>query len=282
MKIALVTDSACDLPGDLVSTHQIHVVPNILIMDGVSVEDNEDFSRRDFYLQLPNMKTFPTTSTASTGTYQALYEQLIRDGYDRIISIHVSQTLSGIFNAASAAAQSIEGKVTVIDSQQVSLGLGFQILEAAEAIAQGMTPESIVDLLESVRQRIKLIAMLDTLEYIRRSGRVSWAKARIGALLNLKPFVEVTGGNVHSLGEVRTRKKGKARLLSMMQSPKSLQRFGMLHTNAEEDARTLLSSLASEVQSAPLLVNVTTAIGAHVGPNGLGFVALYTDETYQP
>ena len=110
MKIALVTDSACDLPSDLVSTHQIHVVPNILIMDGISVEDNKDFSRRDFYLQLPKMKTFPTTSTASTGTYQALYEQLIGDGFDRIISIHVSQVLSGIFNAASTAAQSNGGQ----------------------------------------------------------------------------------------------------------------------------------------------------------------------------
>jgi hypothetical protein len=135
MKIALVTDSACDLPSDLVSTYQVHVVPNILIMDGISVEDNKDFSRRDFYLQLPDMETFPTTSTASIGTYQALYEQLIDDGYDRIISIHVSQVLSGIFNAASTAAQPMEGRVTVIDSQQVSLGLGFQILEAAEEIS---------------------------------------------------------------------------------------------------------------------------------------------------
>jgi DegV family protein with EDD domain len=227
------------------------------------------------------METFPTTSTASIGTYQALYEQLFDDGYDRIISIHVSQILSGIFNAASTAAQPLEGRVIVIDSQQVSLGLGFQLLEAAEAIAQGMPTESIVTLLERVRKRIKLVAMLDTLEFIRRSGRVSWAKARIGALLNLKPFVEVKDGNVNSLGEVRTRKKGKARLLGMMQSPKPLNRLGMLHTNAEEDARILLASLAPKMGSVPLVVNVTTAIGAHVGPNGLGFVALYQDETNQ-
>jgi fatty acid-binding protein DegV len=123
--------------------------------------------------------------------------------------------------------------------------------------------------------------MLDTLEYIHRSGRVSWAKARIGALLNLKPFVEVVDGNVNSLGEVRTRKKGKARLFEMMQSPKPLHRFCVLHTNAEDDARKLLGNLAPELDSEPLVVNVTTAIGAHVGPNGLGFVALYQDETNQ-
>ncbi len=281
MKIALVTDSACDLPSDLVSMYQIHVVPNILIIDGESVEDNKDFSRREFYLKLPEMETFPTTSTASVGTYQALYERLIDDGYDRSISIHVSQVLSGIFNAAYTAAKPLGGKVTVIDSQQVSLGLGFQLLEAADAIDLGMPPEAIVELLGQVHQRIRLVAMLDTLEYIHRSGRVSWAKARIGALLNLKPFVEVVDGNVNSLGEVRTRKKGKARLFEMMQSPKPLHRFCVLHTNAEDDARKLLGNLAPELDSEPLVVNVTTAIGAHVGPNGLGFVALYQDETNQ-
>jgi len=280
MKIALVTDSSCDLPNDLVETHQINVVPNILVMDGLSVEDNNEFSRKDFYLQLPEMASFPTTSTASVGTYQALYEQLIGDGFDQVLSVHCSQELSGIFNAASTAAQSFAGQITVVDSQQVSLGLGFQILEAAEAISQGVPVNSIEDLLHRVQERIMLIAMLDTLEYIRRSGRVSWARASLGALLNLKPFVEVKDGNVLSVGEVRTRKKGMARLLEMMQSPKPLKRFALLHTNAEEDAQKLLDTLAPNVPTAPLLVNVTTVIGTHVGPNGLGFVALFQDETH--
>jgi DegV family protein with EDD domain len=281
MNIALVTDSTCDLPSDLVSAHQIHVVPNILVMDGLSVEDNKEFSRVDFYRQLPDMATFPTTSTASVGTYQALYEQLVEQGFDQILSVHASQELSGIFNAASTAAQSLAGQVTVIDSQQVSLGLGFQILEAAEAISQGAAIDSIVDLLSRVRERTRLVAMLDTLEFIRRSGRVSWARARLGALLNLKPFVEVKDGHVQSLGELRTRKKGVARLLEMMQSPQPLKRFALLHTNAEEEARKLLATLAPDVPTTPLVVNVTTAIGAHVGPNGLGFVALFQDETHQ-
>ncbi len=281
MKIALVTDSTCDLPKDLVAAHQISVVPNILVIDGVSVEDNQEFSREDFYRQLPGMTTFPTTSTASVGTYQAVYEQLIMEGYNQILSIHCSQKLSGIFNAASTAAQSLAGRVTVLDSQQVSLGLGFQILEAAEAISQGVPLNTIIDLLHRVRQRIKLIAMLDTLDYIRRSGRVSWARASIGELLNLKPFVEVRDGLVSNLGQVRSRQKGTARLLEMMQSSIPLKRFGLLHTNAEEDARRLLATFAPDLPTAPLLVNVNTALGAHVGPNGLGFVALYQHETHQ-
>ena len=281
MKIALVTDSTCDLPSDLVTAHKIHVVPNILVMDGRSVEDNKEFSRQDFYTQLPDMATFPTTSTASLGTYQALYEQLFSDGYDQILSIHCSNELSGIFNAASTAAQSVSGQVIVIDSRQVSLGLGFQILEAVEAINQGVSPGSIAERLQQIRKRLRLVAMLDTLEYVRRSGRISWARASLGALLNLKPFVEVIDGNVLSMGEVRTRKKGIARLLEMMQSLKPLKRFALLHTNAEEDARRILKTLAPDVPTIPLLVNVTTAIGAHVGPNGLGFVALFQDESHQ-
>ncbi len=281
MNIAFVTDSTCDLPSDLVTAHKIHVVPNILVIDGRSVEDNKEFTRQEFYTQLPDMATFPTTSTASVGTYQALYEQLFSAGYDQVLSIHCSNELSGIFNAVSTAAKSVSGQVIVIDSRQVSLGLGFQILEAVEAINQGVSPDSIAARLQQIRKRLRLVAMLDTLEYVRRSGRVSWARASLGALLNLKPFVEVIDGNVLSVGEVRTRKKGIARLLEMMQSPKPLKRFAILHTNAEEDARRLLETLAPEVPTIPLVVNVTTAIGAHVGPNGLGFVALLQDESHQ-
>ena len=134
MRIALVTDSTCDIPRELVAAHQIHVVPNILIIDGKSIEDDENYSRRDFYLQLPEMASFPTTSTASTGTYQALYDKILGSGYDQVLSIHCSKELSGIFNAASTAANEFPGKVVIVDSRQLSLGLGFQILEAAEAI----------------------------------------------------------------------------------------------------------------------------------------------------
>lgn len=278
MRIALVSDSTCDLPSDLVAAHQIHIVPNILIIDGKSIEDDKNFSRQDFYLQLPEMVTFPTTSTASVGSYQALYERLFNLGYDQILSIHCSKELSGIFNASSTAAKSVKGPVTIVDSRQISMGLGFQVLEAAEAIAKGMDIQSILEHLASIRSQVRLIAMLDTLEFIRRSGRVSWARAKLGALLNLKPFVEVIDGNVLSLGEVRTRRKGIQRLLTLMETGIPMQRFAMLHTNAEKDALWVLEKLSPAMPTTPLVVNVTTAIGAHVGPNGLGFVALYQHE----
>lgn len=277
MQIALVTDSACDIPYKMARNHQINVVPNILVIEGKSVEDDEKFSRRKFYEELPNMVTFPTTSTASAGRYQALYQNLLDSGFEQIVSIHVSHHLSGIFNAASTAAQSFAGQVHVVDSLQVTLGLGFQVLEAAEAIADGASLDSVLALLNQIQGRVRLIAMLDTLEYIRRSGRVSWARASLGTLLNLKPFIEVKDGLAISLGEVRTRRKGIARLEKLMQTARPLKRFALLHTNAEDDARQILEAYAPQMATQPLLVNVTTVIGAHVGPNGLGFVALYQD-----
>lgn len=277
MNFALVTDSACDIPYEMARDHHIYVVPNILVIEGQSVDDNEEFSRQKFYEQLPNMATFPTTSTASVGRYLALYQNLIDKGFDQIVSVHVSHHLSGIFNAASTAAQSFAGQVHVVDSLQVTLGLGFQVLEAAEAITSGVSLDSVLTLLNQMTSRVRLIAMLDTLEYIRRSGRVSWARASIGTLLNLKPFIEVKDGLAISLGEVRTRKKGIARLEKLMKSSRKLKRFAVLHTNAEDDARRILEDFAPQIATEPLLVNVTTVIGAHVGPNGLGFVALYQD-----
>lgn len=277
MKIALVTDSACDIPYKMARNHEINVVPNILVIEGKSVEDDEKFSRQKFYEELPNMVTFPTTSTASAGRYQALYQNLLDSGFAQIVSIHVSHHLSGIFNAASTAAQLFAGQVHVVDSLQVTLGLGFQVLEAAQAIADGASLDSVLALLNQIQGRVRLIAMLDTLEYIRRSGRVSWARASLGTLLNLKPFIEVKDGLAISLGEVRTRRKGIARLEKLMQTARPLKRFALLHTNAEDDARQILEAYAPQMATQPLLVNVTTVIGAHVGPNGLGFVALYQD-----
>jgi len=274
MSIALVTDSTCDIPYDLVERYQIQVVPNILIIEGESIEDNQHFSRQDFYARLLEMRSFPTTSTASAGVYQALYEKLFIGGVEEIISIHVAHTLSGIFNTASMAAQAFRGKVHVIDSGQVSLGMGFQVLAVAEAIAQGLSKEAVIAHLEDVRKRIRLVAMLDTLEFIRRSGRVSWARARLGNLLNLKPFVEVKEGLVLSLGEVRTRRKGVERLLEIMRGLGPMERLAILHSNAETDARNLLESLSPQLGAPPLIVNITTVIGTHVGPNGLGFVSV--------
>jgi DegV family protein with EDD domain len=271
--IAFVTDSTADIPKELASRHNIHVVPNIIIIDGQSLEDGKGISRQEFYTQLPKMKAFPTTATASSGTYQQLYQRLFQEGFSQILSIHAASMLSGIFNAARLAAQAFGERVHVIDSHYVTLGLGFQVIMAAEA-ALHEPVDSILALLEDIRQRARVIAMLDTLEYVRRSGRVTWARAYLGELLQIKPLIELREGQVFRRGEERTRRKGIERLLKLLHSLGKLERLAVLHTNAEEEALRLVDDLRPEVLAQPFCVNVSPIIGAHVGPNGLGFAAV--------
>jgi DegV family protein with EDD domain len=243
-------------------------------MQGKSVEDGVGISRREFYERLPEMDPLPTTSTASSGTYQTLYDQLFKQDIDQIISIHASSQLSGIYNAASVAANSFGNRVAVVDSQNVSLGLGFQVLEAAQAALEGKPPESILADIALVRQRVRLVAMLDTLEYVRRSGRVSWVRARVGSLLRIKPFIEIVEGDAKSVGDARTRRQGIARLREIVLSLGPLERLAIMHSNAEADAQLFLASLDADPPYEPLVVNATTVIGTHVGPNGLAFTAV--------
>ena len=274
MDISIVTDSTADIPVDLIENYQIEMIPNLIMIDGASLQDGIQISRQEFYDRLPWLNPPPTTATASSGAYHETYERLFRQGARTILSIHPAVKLSGILNAASSAAQAFGDKVQVLDSGQLSLGLGFQVLAAAEAVRQGASLENVLRLLKEMRQRVRLIAMLDTLEYVRRSGRVSWARARLGNLLQIKPFIELKDGTVFSLGETRTRSKGCQRLKELLHRLGNLERLAILHTNAEAEARQFLADLQLNLPSAPLVINVTTVIGNHVCPNGLGFAAV--------
>jgi DegV family protein with EDD domain len=274
MRIAIVTDSTADIPLELAEQLNIHVIPAILIIDGQSIEDGKELSRREFYERLPSMQTSPTTSTPSAGKFHQIYESLIKQGFQKIISIHVSSLLSGIYNTAHTAAQAFGDRIHVLDSKQLSLGLGFQVLDAAKMVANGFSCEQVLQKIESTQARVHVFAMLDTLEYVRRSGRVSWARARIGSLFQIKPFLEIKDGKVLSLGQARTRKKGIPHLMGLLDHIGDIEQLAILHTNAEEDAHKIREKLTIMLEEQPLIVNVTTIVGTHVGPNGLGLAAV--------
>ena len=271
MSIAIVTDSTADIPSAFVEKLKIHVVPAILMMGEQSFEDGKGFTRQEFYERLPDMNPLPTTGTPSAGTFESLYQKLFDQGVQEIISIHVASLLSSIYSTAQTAAQRFGDRVHVIDSKSLSMGFGWQVITAAEAAMQNLTTEQIIITINDTRQNSRLFAMLDTLEYVHRSGRVGWARARIGSLLRIKPFIEVKDGQVFSLGQTRTRRKGIAHLRKLLHEQGNLEKLAILHTNAEADAIDFLNNLDIEIPENPLIVNVTTVIGTHVGPNGLGF-----------
>jgi DegV family protein with EDD domain len=274
LKIGFVTDSTSDIPADLAGQHGIEIVPALVNIGSKSYTDGIEISRESFYTRLPGLNPPPTTSSPSVGSFQVRYEKILRAGADFVISIHPPNELSGIFNAARLAAEEFGQRVKVLDSGQISLGMGFQVILAAEAAAKGAILDEVTALVTSVRKRVRLAALLESIEYVHRSGRVSWAVAMIGSLLRVQPLIELRFGIVHRLGQARTRLQGIERLMEILNSWGPLERLAVLHTNAESAARQLLEEVRSRVDVQPLLVNVTTAIGAHVGPNGLGFTAV--------
>lgn len=274
MSIAFVTDSTADLPAALASRYAIEVVPALVNIHGKSYADGIEISREEFYRLLPRLNPPPTTSAPSVGSFQKVYEKLLARGAETILSIHAASRLSGIFNAARVAAQEFRERVKVLDSEQLSLGIGFQVLAGAEVARKSGLLEDVLAAVESVRRRVRVVALLDSIEYVRRSGRVSWAKAIIGTVLHLQPLVELRFGQVRRLGQVRTRLQGLRQLKDELLSWGPLERLAVLHTNAETAAQQLLEEVGTQSLTPPFLANVTTAIGVHVGPNALGLAAV--------
>jgi DegV family protein with EDD domain len=276
MKIRIVSDSTCDLPHYFIEQHELEVIPSILVLDGKEYADGVGLSREEFYKRLPSLRTQPTTAAPSIGDFSSRYDSLLTRGCDHILSIHAAGTLTSILNIARQAAKDFADKVTVIDSTSLSLGLGFQVLAAAEASELGL--QDALDAIESTRRRLHVFAALDTMANLRRSGRVPAVVAILGGLLNIKPMIELTNGEVKSIGRVRTTKQANEKMLSTLLQLGPLERLAVLHTGAEPRARQFLDELMQKAsQSVPrdiLMVNVTTVIGTHVGPNGLGFAAV--------
>jgi len=277
MKIGIVTDSTCDIPAHIAEQFEIEVVPSILIIEGKEYADGKGITREDYYNRLPSLQTPPTTAAPSIGDFSARYDSLLTCGCDHIISIHAAGQLTTTINSAHQAAQEFQNKITVIDSTSLSLGLGFQVLAAAEA-AEEDGLDAALAAVESTRKRLHVIAALDTMDYLRRSGRVPAAVTFFGGILNIKPMVELIEGQLKPIGAGRTTKQTSQRVLDLLLEDGKLERLAILHTNAEPRARELLNNLMQQAsQSVPrdiLMVNVTTVIGTHVGPNGLGFAAV--------
>jgi DegV family protein with EDD domain len=281
MKLGFVTDSTADLPQVLIAAHELEVVPALLIIEGKSYADGLGISREEYYERLPHMQVPPSTAAPSVGEFTQHFQKLIEAGCEHILSIHAAHQLTNIVNVARLAARGFGERITVIDSGSLTLGLGFQVLTAVEAAAHGKGLPAILQEIKSVRARSRVLAALDTMEYLRRSGRIPAAVAALGGVLRVKPLVELQDGEVRPMGAVRTTRQGGERLLQALQAMGSLERLAVLHTNAEARARQLIKDLMATVnQSVPrdiLMVNVTTVIGTHVGPNGLGFAAVEAD-----
>ncbi|MCC6145929.1 MAG: DegV family protein [Anaerolineaceae bacterium] len=280
MTLAIVTDSASDLPEKIVRQYNITVIPLIINIASQEFQDGAGFSRQEFYKRLPEFNPPPTTAVPGPDIFRRAYEQLAAAGATAILSLHISESLSALVNIARIAAkETLTIPVTVFDSRQLSLGLGFQVLAAAQFAAAGLSVEEILAHLNKQIARTYTFAALDTLEFIHRSGRVNIAVSTLGNILQIKPFLKVYEGRPVSTF-VRTRAGAHKRLIGLLKEFGPYERVALLHSGAKERAQELLQEVRRLLPLGEILFEeVSPVLGVHLGPGAIGFACVSQNNT---
>jgi len=231
--------------------------------------------RREFYEQLPSFDPAPTTAAPGPEAFWQVYEQLAAEGATEVLSIHISSKLSAIVDIArKAAVETTAVPVTVFDSRQLSLGTGFQVLTAAQAAAKDASMSGILQLLEELIARIHVFAALDTLEFLRRSGRMSRAVSALGSLLRIKPLLKMHDGE-STAERVRTRRGAMHRLTELLKEFSPYEQVALLHSNAADRARALLQQVRDIIPAAEVwMEEINPVLGVHIGPGVIGFACI--------
>jgi len=275
MNIKIVTDSTSDLPQEVAQDLGISVVPLFINISDKGYLDGVEITRKDFYTNLPNYDVHPTTGTPGTDAFTQVYKKLANEGASEILSIHISKSLSATVEVAESAAMDFEQvPVVVRDSQQLSTGTGFQVETAARMAQDGKTIEEIIKALDDMAERSFVAARLDTLEYLRRSGRMNRFMTGLGSLLQLKPILTMKNGLPGS-ERVRTAIKAEALLIKMLEAYQPIERFALLHTNAPTEAEGLRSKVSQIIPEGKVYsMDITPVIGAHIGPGAIGYAVI--------
>jgi DegV family protein with EDD domain len=275
MSIRVATDSTCDLPAELIDRYGIGVVPLYINIGDQGYLDGVEITRAEFYNNLPTYPVQPTTAAPPPEKYLAMYESLAQQGATEILSIHISKALSSVIDIARLAAQEIKSvPVTVFDSRQLSLGTGFLVETAARLAQAGRSLKEILTAMNDQIGRSYVFAALDTLKFLRRSGRLNGIASGLGSLLQLKPIMKMHNGKPDA-ERVRTHKRAMQRVIDLLREKGPLERVAIVHTHAParvEELRQLAAHLlpAGEILS----MDITPVIGAHIGPGAAGFAVI--------
>lgn len=275
MTIRIVTDSTCDLPPEVVAEYNIRVIPMYIHVGSQEYLDGIDITREEFYRNLPTFPTHPTTAVPSMQKFHAVYDALAEEGADEVLSIHVSATLSAIISVAqSAARETTSTTVTVVDSRQLSMGTGFLVETAAKLARAGARAAEILSVLEQQIQRTHACAALDTLEFLRRSGRMNGVISTIGTMLQIKPLLTMYDG-IASMARLRTRKHSLQRLVELLRQYAPFEKIAFLHSEALEHVQALMDEVQDLLpEGKAWLGQVNPVLGVHLGPGAVGFACV--------
>jgi DegV family protein with EDD domain len=279
MTIKIVTDSTAYLPEETVREHDIRVVPLYVHFGTQQFREGVELSNEEFYVRLREAPELPSTSQPSAGEFHEVFKELADQGH-QVLAMTISNKLSGTWNSAMTAKEMLpEADITVFDSLSTSVGLYLMLNAALESIQNGASLQEVVERLEGIREKMQVLFVVDTLEYLAKGGRIGNAKAFLGTLLKVKPILMLQDGAIEPLEQVRSKRKAEARLLDLIAERlgdgASQARVAVTHALVPDEARTVAQELVERLGCAePLISELGPAIGTHTGP-GVVAVAAY-------
>ena len=276
-RIAVVTDSTCNIPAELIEKYNIPVIPLTLLWGDDSYLDGIDVDADTFYRWLQEREEFPTTSQPSVGAAMEFFQRCSeRLETDTILGIFVSSKLSGTLNSATQAkAELPDLNIELIDSEYFSLGLGFQVLVAARAVEEGLEMEAIIERVKRTRESMKFVFAVDTLEYLHRGGRIGGAARLLGTMLNLKPLLTLVDGRVEPLEKVRSRQRSLKRVIDIVEENLAGRHpagIAVMQAGVKPEEVALIEGWVQERFHPEELLTVTLSpvVGTHSGPGSIG------------
>jgi DegV family protein with EDD domain len=273
-KVAIVTDSTAYIPLEMAQPYPITVAPQVLIWGSETFRDGVDIQPVEFYTRLAKASVMPSTSQVSPAGFEKIFRELLDQGYE-VLAITISNLLSGTMASAIQAKQALEGQpIELVDSETTAMAMGFQVLEAARAAAQGASLAECKAVAEASRQKTGVVVTFETLEFLHRGGRIGGAQRYLATALNIKPILEITGGVLEPVEKVRTRRKAMNRLVELVGERTGGQkpmRISVFHANAQPEAQNLLEQVKNTYQVIDgSVTDVSPVIGTHAGPGTVG------------
>jgi len=270
--VRIVTDSTADLTNEIASALQITIVPLCVNFGGESYRDNIDLTTEEFYKKLANCTTLPTTSSPSPGNFAEVYDKLAGET-DEILTITISSKLSASYQAAvdGAKLRKSKSRVEIIDSLSAVVGLGLIVISAAKAAQAGCSIDEVIGVTKSSMQRIELRIAFDTLEYLKRGGRIGTAQAFLGSMLKINPILTIKDGITEGVAKPRSRAKALDYLYDFAMSFSHIEEIAIEDANTPDDVENLMNRLSVGLPRERIYkMKVSPVIGTHVGPRVVG------------
>jgi DegV family protein with EDD domain len=271
-KIKIVTDSSCDLPMALAADKGITVVPLAIRFGEEELFDRLDLTPKEFWARCASSAVLPETAAPSPGSFEQVFREAHKDGFDGVVCINLSSKLSATRDSAVAGAKAVQGEipVNVVDSLSVTMGLGMIVLEAARAAAAGKDLEEVTAVAIDSAKRTRVYGTLDTLENLKKGGRIGKAQSLLGSLLSIKPIIEVQEGAVEPGPKQRTRARAFGWLADQVKARPTVDEVAVIHGEAP-DVDKLIELLAPQVPRDRVIVaDLGAVIGTHAGPRCVG------------